>query len=125
MLFRVTGSGTSWAFYDITDRNYLSANSKGLTTSPTSVYWTVSFSDGIPTATYSEKTLSPNLRDGYFGGYASVQDKNTLFLYKLDPVGISFPEAAYSMMIGSDEYGVFTGQTVTKGGSDTRTVTYS
>ena len=124
--FRVTGSGSSWAFYDLTDRNYLTANSDGMSTSASSYSWTVSFSESIPTVTaVNGKVLSPNLSANYFGAYAKLQDKNTLLLYKLDPVGISFPEASYSMMVGTDEYSVFTGQTVTKGSADARSVTYT
>lgn len=124
--FRVTGSGSSWAFYDLTDSNYITATSDGMGTSASSYSWTVSFSEGLPAITgANNKKLSPNLSSNYFGAYANLIGQNTLLLYKRDPVGISFPEASYSMMIGSDEYGVFTGQSVTKGGSDARTVTYT
>ena len=121
---RASGAGSSWSFYDLAYNKYLAYDS-GLVNSESSYVWNVSFTDGIPTITGGGKTLSPNLSANYFGAYNGIQTNNTLLLYKLDPVGISFPEASYSMMIGTDEYSVFTGQTVTKGGSDARAVTYT
>ena len=122
---RASSSSGSWAFYNLTDMKYITTGDKGLATSDGAESWNVSFSGSIPTVTRSNKTLSPNLGFNYFGAYDSAISNNTLLFYKLDPVGITFPEASYSMMIGTDEYSVFTGQTVTKGNSDTRTVTYT
>ena len=116
-----------YSIYDTVDENYIGADSKGLITQADAFSWNISFTDGIPSITSSDpaKTFSPNLYYNYFGAYNGVQDKNTLLLYVMDAIGISFAQDSYSMVLGDDDYSVFAGQSVFKRVSDLRTVTYT
>ena len=120
-------SGSNYTIYDTIDKAYICATSDGLSTQPGTFNWTISFTDNIPSITSESpaKVMSPNLGSSYFGAYNNLQSKNTLLLYVLDPVGISFAQEEYSMVLSDDEYDVFAGQSVFKKNSDSRTVTYS
>ena len=116
-----------YSIYDTVDNKYISATSDGLSTQDDAFSWNISFTGSVPSITSTDpaKTLSPNLLSNYFGGYKGVQGKNTLLLYVMDPIGISFAQDNFSMVLGDDDYSVFAGQNVFKRISDARTVTYS
>lgn len=129
-------SGSYWTIQnaDSDDSNYgnylaWSSGNSSIETSG-SYTWEISVSGGVATitsASTSSRSLQYNSGSPRFACYTSSQQP--VALYKRSgavyPVGISFATESYSFTKGSSEYNAFTGQTVTKDASDTRTVTYT
>ncbi|MBQ6311221.1 MAG: DNA/RNA non-specific endonuclease [Bacteroidales bacterium] len=133
----LTKSGNNWTIKndDPDDSNfgkYIAWSSGNSSTEQTNSYaWTITVaSSGVATiksATSSDRSLQYNSNQPRFACYTSSQQP--VALYKKSgsvyPVGISFEQESFDLIKGTEDYNAFTGQTVTKADTDTRTVTYS
>lgn len=137
LIWEVAQNGSSWTFKNIKEDDpnkgkYLAWTSGNSSTELSSSFlWDISIAEGVATITcpspYDSYTLQYNSSSPRFACYTSNQ--TPIALYKRTggglPLGISFATGSYALKIGTSDYTSFTGQTVTKNPSDTRTVTYS
>lgn len=133
----ITKSGNNWTIKndDQNDSNYgkyIAWSSGNSSTEQTNSYaWTITIANtGVATiksVTTTDRSLQYNSSDPRFVCYTSTQ--KSVALYKRSgsvyPLGISFENEHYDLIIGTEDYTAFTGQVVTKSESDTRTVIYS
>lgn len=106
-------------------------------TEQTSSYtWTIVMNTGTNSGTATIRSVQTNTRyfqynasSSRFCCYENSSQQQNVALYKKSgtvyPLGISFENDHYDLIIGTSDYSAFTGQTVTKASTDTRTVTYS
>ena len=130
-------AGNGKFFLQVGDNDYLyysgSSNNVSHDSKPSpitdSYKWTVSLSSIANVATSGRK-LQYNYNNGNprFACYTSTQKPISLYVNSATvlPLGVSFENAKYILVKGSDEYNAFSGQTLTKeSGSDTRSVKYA
>ena len=141
VLTKISLSGSTWTGTikndDPDDTNYgsylawTSGNSSiERTGSADNNKWTVTISTGgVATIKWggdNTRALQYNSGSPRFACYTSTQQ--SVALYKktggLYPVGIAFEHESYDLIKGTADYTAFAGQTVTRAGTDTRTVTY-
>ena len=133
---KITKSGTSYLMqnnvigddYNGSYVAWVSGNSSVEQTDP--YLWNITISEGVATiasAATSERQIQYNASSPRFACYTGSQKAVALFKESapVPPLGISFDVASYSFVLNSEDYDSFTGQTVTKDASDTRTVTYA
>ena len=132
-------SGGNWLIKDAAEGSYngyyvayQDGNTDNSSKEQTGTYsWTISIDSEskaeITSVTTSSRELQYNPSSPRFACYKGTQ--TTPSLYKLEGnvsvLGISFETPSYSFSLGDSGYTAFTGQTVTKNASDSRTVTYS
>ena len=96
--------------------------------------WTIVMNSGTNSGTATIRSVQTSAR--YFQYNASsprfccyTNSQQNVALYKKSgtvyPLGIAFENDHYNLIVGTADYTAFTGQTVTKASTDTRTVTYS